>query len=128
MIDSEVLKKVKKAGSVGELISIASKNGVTLTQEDAEDYFASFRKSGELDDDDLDSVSGGACHMKIDGSEYTVVSSGLKCFTGMYKKADLSKEVGARADWGVFSSPGCCGKCEYLMLNWGIGVCTKSKR
>ena len=34
----------------------------------------------------------------------------------------------ARADWAVFSSKGCCGKCEFLELHNCIGYCSKSNR
>lgn len=60
-MNEELLKKVRKAGSVDEIISLAEKNGMAISHERAAEIFAKFSKSGELGDDDLDSVSGGAC-------------------------------------------------------------------
>ena len=48
---------------------------------------------GELDDDELENVSGGGCKVTVNGRKYTVVSSGLKCFTGKYKC------IGREGDW-----------------------------
>lgn len=128
MIDNGLLKKAKEAESAEELISIAEKNGVTMTKEEAGEYFNALHKNGELGDDELDAVSGGACHIKVDGQKYTVVTSGCRCFTGQYKefKCNPNTTSDARADWATFSSKGCCGKCEHLVLHWGIGYCPKS--
>ena len=58
----EMIEKAKAAKSAEELLEIAKANGVELTAEEAATYFAQLNpKSGELDDDDLDSVAGGAC-------------------------------------------------------------------
>lgn len=130
MIDNELLKNAKKAGSVEELITLLRESGITLPQTEAEEYFKNLHESGEIGDDELDSVSGGACHIKVDGSEYTVVTSGLKCFTGMYRETAINARTTSemRADWYTFSSKGCCGKCEYLELKHGTGYCSRSRR
>ena len=58
----EMIEKAKAAGSAEELFEIAKANGVEMTADDALTYFAQLNpKRGELDDDDLDSVAGGAC-------------------------------------------------------------------
>ncbi len=60
--DSEMIKKAKSAKSVEELLEIAKANNVKLNSEDAVTYFAQLNpKCGELDDDELDNVAGGAC-------------------------------------------------------------------
>ena len=60
--DSEMIKKAKSAKSVEELLEIAKANNVKLKSEDAVTYFAQLNpKCGELDDDELDNVAGGAC-------------------------------------------------------------------
>lgn len=130
MIENGLLDKVKNAASVEELLRIAKENGMEMKEDEAEDYFAALNKAGELSDDELDSVSGGACHIKVDGTKYTVVTSGLKCFTGMYRETTINARTTSemRADWYTFSSKGCCGKCEYLLLQHGIGFCSKSNR
>ena len=58
----EMIEKAKTAKSAEELLEIAKAGGVEMTAAEAATYFAQLTpKSGELDDDDLDSVSGGAC-------------------------------------------------------------------
>ena len=57
----EIFEKIKEAGSVEELIALAETNGFKLSKEKAEEYFESLNKGGELNDDELDSVSGGKC-------------------------------------------------------------------
>ena len=55
----ELLEKAKLAKSAEELIALAKENGAELTAEEANTYFAQLHKTGELSDDELDSVAGG---------------------------------------------------------------------
>ena len=55
----EVLEKAKLAKSPEEILALAKENGAELTEESAKAYFAKLHKSGEVSDDELDSVSGG---------------------------------------------------------------------
>ena len=58
----EMIEKAKAAKSAEELLELAKANGVEMTADEAATYFAQLNpKSGELDDDDLDAVAGGAC-------------------------------------------------------------------
>ena len=58
----EMIEKAKVAKTAEELLEIAKANNVEMTADEALTYFAQLNpKSGELDDDDLDSVAGGAC-------------------------------------------------------------------
>ena len=58
----EMIEKAKAAASVEELLEIAKANAVELTPAEAATYFAQLNPvTGELSDDDLDAVSGGAC-------------------------------------------------------------------
>ena len=58
----EMIEKAKAAKSAEELLALAKANGVEMTADEATTYFAQLTpKSGELDDDDLDNVAGGAC-------------------------------------------------------------------
>lgn len=60
--DSEIIEKAKSAESVEELLEIAKANNVEITAEDASAYFAQLNpRCGELNDDELDNVAGGAC-------------------------------------------------------------------
>ena len=57
----EMIEKAKAAKSAEELLEFAKANGVEMTADEAKTYFAQLNpKSGELSDDDLDAVSGGA--------------------------------------------------------------------
>ena len=55
----EVVVKMKGAKSAKELIEIAKKDGVELSEENAEAILAETNKSDELSDEDLDRVAGG---------------------------------------------------------------------
>ena len=59
--NTEMIEKAKAAKSAEELIALAKDNGVEMTADEAATYFAQLNpKSGELDDDELDAVAGGA--------------------------------------------------------------------
>ena len=61
----EMIEKAKTAGSPEELITLAESNGLELSAEEAAAYFAQLNpKMGELEDDELEIVSGGACGSK----------------------------------------------------------------
>ncbi len=62
----EMIEKAKKAKSAEELLELAKAGGVEMTADEAATYFAQLgTKSGELYDDDLDAVAGGACDIYI---------------------------------------------------------------
>ena len=64
----EMIEKAKAAKTAEELLALAEENGVEMTEDEAATYFAQLNpKSGELSDDDLDNVAGGACE-KYDGN------------------------------------------------------------
>ncbi len=127
----ELIKKAKEAKSVEDLIILAKDNGIELQEKEAEAYFESLHKSGEIEDDELDSVSGGACHITSNyfGKKCTVVTSACKCFTGMYER-DKSRTAADDwyGPWFKFSREGCCGYCTNLWIQDGIGYCCKTAR
>ena len=55
----EQLAKAKAANSAEELLALAKENGIEMTEDEANKYFADFHKEGELSDEELDNVSGG---------------------------------------------------------------------
>ena len=58
----EMIEKAKATKSADELLALSKENNVEITADEAATYFAQLNpKSGELDDDDLDAVAGGAC-------------------------------------------------------------------
>ena len=60
-ISPNLIEKAKTAKSAEELLEIAKESGVEMTADEAATYFAQLTpKSGELDDNDLDGIAGGA--------------------------------------------------------------------
>ena len=141
-MDKNLILKAKEAKSVEELIALAKENGVELTEEDAKMYFEQLTaKKGELSDDELDAVAGGGCETKVDGKEYTVVTSPCKCFTGQYlcnyemrdgywQLKDRFDHWLTRQSWletsGREERNNKCGSCAHLGFKGGIGYCEKS--
>ena len=76
----EMIEKAKVAKNAEELLALAKANGVEMTEEDAKTYFAQLvSQSGEIDDNDLDNVAGGACYNK----------DGYRKIANHYQKCDL---------------------------------------
>lgn len=61
IITEELLEKIKSVKSAEEMMALAKENGIEISAEDAEKYYVQLAKTGELSDDELDNVSGGAC-------------------------------------------------------------------
>ncbi len=60
-MDNELMIKAQQASNVEELLMLAKKNNIALTEEQAREYFAKLQPPvGELSDDELDSVAGGS--------------------------------------------------------------------
>jgi predicted ribosomally synthesized peptide with nif11-like leader len=82
----EMIEKAKAAKSAEELLALAKESGVEMTADEAKTYFAQLNpKSGELNEDDLDLVSGGCNDSDDSGSNVKDVVtlynevSGLAC-------------------------------------------------
>lgn len=56
-----MMAKAKEAKTVAELMELAKAENIELTEEKAQDLFARLHVEGELNDDELDNVSGGGC-------------------------------------------------------------------
>ncbi len=95
-ITPELIEKAKQAKTPEELIDIAKINNVELTAEEAKTYFGQLNKTGELNDEDLDNVSGGGCYAK-DGYLLTTIGYGCDYYEGTDRA-------------GV---DGTCCKCKY---------------
>ena len=77
-MNQELITKAKAAKSVEELLEIAKANNVKLNSEDAVTYFAQLNpKCGELDDDELDNVAGGACSQTVESPTCPMCGSTL---------------------------------------------------
>jgi len=65
-LTKELLAKAKEAKTAEELLALAKENGIELTQEQSEEYFAKLHQTGELADEELDNVAGGGCSPKFE--------------------------------------------------------------
>ena len=78
----EMIEKAKAAKNTDELLEIAKENNVEMSADEAATYFAQLNpKSGEINDDDLDSVAGGACDTKDDAKSNAANLACPKCGT-----------------------------------------------
>ena len=143
-MNEALMSKAKEAKSAEELVSLAEENGVKLTKEEAEEYFAQLNKSGEISDEELDNVAGGGCQTKVGGEKYTVVTSGQRCFNGEFENnieirfsvngdavpvpVYTTDHMSLRGTWATFASDGCCGRCRHLKFKNGLGYCGKSAK
>ena len=78
----EMIEKAKAAKTAEELLAVAKANNIDMTADEAATYFAQLNpKSGELGDDELDAVAGGACSSSDSSSNGTIVNviNGAKC-------------------------------------------------
>ena len=73
-MNKELIKDAKKCKSIEELSILAKENNINLTKEELENYFNDLNKSGELDLEELNNVSGGC-----DDSTKNDSSSGVNC-------------------------------------------------
>ncbi len=128
----EMIAKVREAQSAEELLQLAKDNGMDeFTMQDAEDLYAQMHASGEMSDEEMENVSGG-CSTKVNGQKYTVVSSGLKCFTGKWESGFngsaclRTDECATRKLWqgSVLNLSNICGTCLHLGLTKAlVGYC-----
>ena len=131
MTHEELVAKAREAKSAEEIMELAKAEGMELTEQGAKEYYAMLNpQSGELSDDELDNVSGGGCKTKVGKENFTVVTSGKKCFTGQYEEYRLGTYHQApelMRTWRGFSSSGCCGRCKHVRFTQaGTGYCSKS--
>ncbi len=124
-MNKELIEKARQADSPEEIMKIAEENDIYMVKEEAEMIYKQLHTSGEVADDELQSVAGG-CTGK-DGK--TIVTSGCKCFNGNYYPK-INSRLGvatAEAFWYDFSSDGCCGRCVHLEIKNGTGYCDGEK-
>ena len=129
METKELLEKAKAAKSAEELRTIARENGVELTEEEAAAYFSQLHQSGELSDEELDSVSGGGCHAK-DGRLVVTGMYGCDewaCFRCGSKELYNALTSGTRChvcgNAQILYSPGTCKSCKYMTHEKGLYLC-----
>ncbi len=135
----EVMKKIRAASTAEELLSLAKEENIELSQEEAEALLSNIKEaSSELDDSELDNVSGGACTTTIGSHKYKVVTSNHSCNRwdkGYYIRLFTDELVfhnddnrGLRKVWFDISGGGsgwdhCCGNCIHLQFKGSTGIC-----
>ena len=106
MFTEEQIKKAKECRNEEELLSLAKESDVALSVEEAAEFFAELNKHGELADEELDNVAGGAC----DGPR-----TGKAC--GEFTKKCSKYEF----DQTYYCNLATCGVCVFCDSNRNIG-------
>ena len=111
----EMIEKAKEAKSAEELLELAKENNVEMTADEAKTYFAQLNpKSGELDDDDLDAVAGGACARTEQANNAQDAVSNMPC-----------PRCGAVGEWAVLHKLKDC--TDFYCANCKVIVWTKAE-
>ena len=106
-LNKELLAKAKEAKTPEELLTLAKENGTELTAESARMYFDLLHpQTGELSDEELDNVSGGACYGR-DDCLMTTIAYGCR----YYEPATTKNGVN-----------GTCGACRYWDRTYRSGL------
>ena len=120
-LNAEMIEKSKAAKSADELLAIAKENGIDMTADEAAACFAQLNpKSGELDDDELDAVAGGACGGGVRVGDNVRVTSGETCPT-CGGNVGTVKAVGAMSVGAVV-----CQNCSDSVIAY-VGSATLEK-
>ena len=126
-LSNELLAKARAAKSPEELLALAKENDIGLTEEEAKAYFDQLHPQvGELSDDELDNVAGGACYTRIDK---TVVSAGNRCphyFCKYCGGRGLNKRRGVCC--AKCRAPANCEYCQYCTHVGGVWRCNDPAR
>ena len=108
---SALLKKARSVKSAEELLALAQENGMELTEEEVEGYFAALHYEGKVSEDELENVVGGCSDPTIYGTNGTWAP----ICSGHFKR---------RPD--DFSTSVRCGDCIYFQGEYnGYGACLR---
>ena len=120
-LNNEILAKAKAAKTPEELIEIASENDVEMTEEGAKAYFDLLHpKTGEMSDDELDNVAGGACY-RGDGRMVTTVAN--LCREWRCKKDGSRMESDHRPICCKCGKTAFCSNCKFCTYEKGLWLC-----
>ena len=121
MNNQEMLAKARKAKTQEELLAIAQENGVEMDAESAQAYFEQLHQpTGEVSDDELDEVAGGACY-RGDGRMVTTVGNScrsLRC--KQHNKKMDSDHRPVCIECGKMAS---CNSCKFCTYEKGLWLC-----
>ena len=120
MNKKELLEKAKAAKTPEEIQAIARENGMEdFSLESAKAYYEQFHKEGELSDEELDNVAGGACYTD-DGRMVTTIANfcedGHRC-----KKCGRNFIHEGHAP-DCFEGPN-CKDCKHMSYEKGLWLC-----
>ena len=120
-LNNEIRAKAKAAKTPEELIEIASENDVEMTEEGAKAYFDLLHpKTGEISDDELDNVAGGACY-RGDGRMVTTVAN--LCREWRCKKDGSRMESDHRPICCKCGKTAFCSNCKFCTYEKGLWLC-----
>lgn len=125
---TELIEKARQANSIAELLSLAKENGIALSEDEAEAYFAQLHQSGELSDEELNNVSGGGCHYKNGRLIVTIdhyCSNSFwrckRCHEHTYYRQ--SKPDAHTCYDGKGISHLNCNNCQFMVYEHGLWLC-----
>ena len=136
MNKKELLEKAKAAKSPEEIQALAKENGMEdFSVDSAKAYYEQFHKEGELLDEELDNVAGGACYID-DGRMVTTVCHDCEHFACKHcgstnRKipyghlpccpyahiSPLAEQVAEQDEAGG------CSNCTYMSYEGGLWLC-----
>lgn len=120
-MNTELIAKAKQTKSPEELMALAKKNGIKLTEESAQAYFNQLNpKMGELADDELDNVAGGGCH----NGGRLVVSVMHYCDEWRCKDDGSQCDIdGVLVNCNTCKIAAYCFSCKYCTYEKGLWLC-----
>ena len=129
-LSPEIAEKAKNAKDAQELIALAKENGIELAEEDARLYFE-IKASGEIPDDLLGAVSGGAVYTPRGG--YLIVTNFHECDRWICDECGGTSfrymRIQDNMDWvhKCGGYPNGCGKscatCTYMKYRFPFQIC-----
>ena len=121
-MEKELIIKAKQSKTPEELIALAKENGIEMTEESAKAYFEQLHpKTGEISDDELDSVAGGGCH---NGDGKLVVSAMHYCDEWRCKVDGSQCDIyGPMVYCNTCGRAAFCHSCHYCTYEKGLWLC-----
>lgn len=118
----EMIEKAKTAKTPAELIAMAKEAGIAeSTEEEAKAYFEQLHaKTGEMPDDELDNVSGGACYH--DGYMVTTAMSGCDKWKCVHCGGDRTRNGDHKCGAGGTVARW-CNACKYCIYKDALWLC-----
>ena len=121
MNNQEMLAKARKAKTQEELLAIAQENGVEMDAESAQAYFEQLHQpTGEVSDDELDDVAGGACYQ---GDGRMVTTVGNSCRSWRCKQHNKKMDSDHRPVCIECGKMASCNSCKFCTYEKGLWLC-----